>query len=194
MSPFAAATPASTAPIATIVSTTPVASIGVSLAPVDSLHISAHWCTSFDFAALLKGRFAREFHSPLVVDPDAFHPDHLANLRDVFSPVHSEISQLGNVDEAVFAREHFHESAEFFDRHDAPVIGLADLHFLRHATDDLLRAGHALAARRIDVNRAVVFDVNLRSGFSDDALDRFTARSNKGADLLGIDFDRLRSE
>jgi len=124
----------------------------MSLATLDSLNIPAHWCASLDFAALLEGRFARELHSPLVVDADTFHPDHLANLGDVFGPVYSEISQLGNVDKSIFARENLHESTEFFDRNDATMVGLSDLNFLCHPADDFLRARHALTARRIDVN------------------------------------------
>ena len=62
---------------------------------------------------------------------------------------------------------------------------------MRHAADDFLRARHALAARRVDVHRAVVFDVNLRAGLGDDALDRLAAGSDERADLLGINFDRL---
>ena len=46
-------------------------------------------------------------------------------------------------------------------------------------------------ARRVDVDRAVVFDVNLRAGFGDDALDRLAAGSDERADLLRIDLDRL---
>ena len=38
---------------------------------------------------------------------------------------------------------------------------------------------------------AVVFDVNLRAGFRDDAFDRLPAGPDEAADFLGIDFDRL---
>ncbi len=75
------------------------------------------------------------------------------------------------MDEAVLARGHFDECAEFFDRHDAAVIDLADLDFVRHAADDFLRARHAFGACRVDVHRAVVFDVELGAGLGLDALD-----------------------
>lgn len=54
--------------------------------------------------------FPAQFHAALVVDADAFHPDHLAHLRDVFRAIDAEIRQLGNVDETIFPREHFNEA------------------------------------------------------------------------------------
>src|SRR5688500_18102346 len=99
---------------------------------------------SFGGGAFFEGGFAAQFHPALVVDADALNPDHFAHLGDVFSAVDAEIGQLGNVDEAILAREHFHEGAEFFDRNDAAVIGLAHFDLARHAADDFLRARHAL--------------------------------------------------
>ena len=97
-------------------------------------------------------------------------PDHVANFGDVFRSFHPEIRQLGNMHEAVPARENLHKRAEFFHRDDAPLIGLADLDFAGHAADDFFRARHALAAGRVDVHRAVVLDVNFGAGLRDDAL------------------------
>ena len=123
---FAAATPAATTPIVTIASATSVAPIATRFAAVGSLHIAADRNTGFNFVAFFQRGFARKFHAALVVDADAFDPDHLADLDDVFGPLHAEVGQLGDVDEAVLAREHFDEGAEFFDRDDATVIDLAD--------------------------------------------------------------------
>src|SRR5450432_2263140 len=187
---FVVATLATTsaASVAAISAMTPIVA---SLAAIGPLHIAAHRCAGLDFAALLEGRLARKLHSPFVVDADALHPNHLANLRDVFGAVDPEISQLRNVHQAVLARENFDERAEFFDRNDATVIGLADFHFPGHAADDFFRARHALAAGRVDVHGAVVFDVNLRAGLGHDPLDRLAAGPDERADLLGIDFNRL---
>ena len=85
----------------------------------------------FFFSAFFQRGFARKFYAAFVVDADAFHPDHVAHLGHVFGSVHAEIRQLGNVDEAVLAREHFDERAELFDRDDAAVIGLADFDLAR---------------------------------------------------------------
>ena len=147
--------------------------------------------SGFLFSALFERGFARKFYAAFVVDADAFDPNHFANFGNVFGPVHAKIRELGNMHEPIFAREHFDERAEFFDRDDATLIGLADLDLARHAADDFLRARHAFAARRIDVHRAVVFDINLRAGLGDDALDRLAAGPDERADFLRIDFDRL---
>ena len=54
--------------------------------------------------------------------------------------------------EPVPARENFHKRAKFFHRNDAALIGLANLDFPRHATDDFFGACHTLAAGRVDVD------------------------------------------
>ena len=139
-------------------------------------------------ARSLSAALRLKFHAAFVVDADAFHPDHLADFRDVFRSFDAEIRQLGNVHEAVFAREDFDEGAEFFDRNNFAVIGLADFDLARHAADDFLRARHRFGIVRVDVYGTVVFDVNLRAGFSDDAFDRLAAGSDEGADFLRINF------
>src|SRR4030095_3612737 len=126
---------------------TAVTSIMTSLVAVGSLHVSTHRRPSLDFAACCEGGFARELHSPLVVDADAFHPDHFADFRHVFRAIDAEIRQFGNVHQTILAREDLDEGTEFFDRNDTTVIGLADFNFLGHPANDFLRAGHALAAR-----------------------------------------------
>src|SRR5438477_12942164 len=110
--------------------------------------------------------FPAQFHAALVVDADAFHPDHFAHLCDVFGAIDAEICQLGNVHETVLARKHFDERAEFFDRNDTAMIGLPDFYLARHAADDFLRARHALRTRRVNVDRAVVLDINFRASLA----------------------------
>src|SRR6476660_1585105 len=100
----------------------------------------------FGGGAFLERGFPAQFHAAFVVDADALHPDHLADLGDVFGTIDAEIGQLGNVNEAILAREHFDERAEIFDRDDATVIGLADLDLARHAADAFFRACHTLGA------------------------------------------------
>ncbi len=103
-------------------------------------------------------------------------------------PFDAEIRQLGNVHQAIPSREDLDESAEFFHGNDASVISLADLDLAAHATDNFLRTCHALAARRVDVHGAVVLDVNLSSGFGDNAFNRFAAGPDERSNLLRIDF------
>ncbi len=123
------ATAATITSITSVTSTTATAAIFTARFAAPASFAIANRAAGFDFTALLQRRFARQLHSALVVDADAFHPDHLADLGDVFRPINSEIGQLGNVNEAVLARENFDKGAEFFDRNDATVVGLADFDF-----------------------------------------------------------------
>ena len=147
----------------------------------------------FFFRPFFQRRFARKFYATFVVDSDALYPNDVANLGDVFGSFHSEICQLGNMHEPVSTWKHFDKRAEFLGRNDTTLVGLADLNFARHATDDLLRACHAFAAGRVDVHRAVVFNVNFSAGLRDNALDGLSAGADQRADLLRIDLDRLDS-
>src|ERR1700730_3622572 len=145
--------------------------------------------SGFFFGPLLERGLARKFHAPFVVDADAFYPDHVPDFDHVFGSFNAEIRQLRNVDEAIFARQHFDERAKLFDRHDAPLIGLPDLDFFRHAPNNFLRPRHCFTARRVTGDRSGVFDVNLGTGLGDDAFDRLSTRTDKRADFFRIDLD-----
>src|SRR5260370_30227541 len=120
-------------------------------AATTSVCLGENRLAGFGFGALFQRGFARKFYSALVVNTDAFDPDHVTNFRNIFRSFYPEICQLGNVDEAVPARENFDECAEFFHPHNAPLIGLADLYLAGHAADNFFRARHRFAARRIDM-------------------------------------------
>src|SRR5207248_1819301 len=105
----------------------------------------------------------------------ALHPDHVADPDNVFGAVDAEIGEFADVDHSVLAGKHFDEAAKLLDRDDAALIGLTDFDLLGHAHDDLLRAIEAVGAVAVDVHRAVVLDVNFRSGLGDDAFDRLAA-------------------
>ena len=83
--PARAATTAAAATITSIASATATATIFTTrfAAPAASFAI-AYRAAGFDFTALFQRRFARQLHAALVVDADAFHPDHLADLGHVF--------------------------------------------------------------------------------------------------------------
>src|SRR5437588_3965828 len=59
------------------------------------------------FSAFPQRRFARKLDAALVVDADAFYPDHVANVCNIFGAFHPEVRQLGNVHEPVPAWEYF---------------------------------------------------------------------------------------
>src|SRR5438067_5310616 len=143
------------------------------------------------FGALFQRCFATELDASLVIDADAFYPDHVANVCNVFGSFHPEVGQLGNVHEPVPAWEYFDKRSKLFYGNDTALIGLADLDLARHPADDFLRPCHRFAAGRVNVHRAIVLDVNLGAGLGHNSLDRFAARSDEGADFLGINFDRL---
>ena len=147
--------------------------------------------SGFLFSAFFQRGFARKFYATLVVDADALDPNNVADFGNVFSPFHAKIRELGNVHQAIPARENFDERAEFLRRDDAALIRLADLDLARHAADNFLRARHAFAAGRVDVHRAVVLNINFGAGLRDDALDGLAAGPDERADLLRINFDRL---
>src|SRR5205807_2917283 len=125
-----------------------------------SVCLGGNWLAGFDFGPLFERGLARKLYATLVVNTDALDPDHVTNFRNIFRSFYPEICQLGNVDEAVPARENLDKCAEFFHRDDAPLIGLADLDLAGHAADNFFRACHRFAAGRIDMHRAVVFAVN----------------------------------
>ena len=93
--------------------------------------------------------------------------------------------------QSIFARENFDECPKFLGRNNTALISGADLNLARHSANNFLRPRHRFTTGRIDVDRAVVLDVNFGAGLRHDALDRFAARPDERADFLGINFDRL---
>src|SRR6266404_1544753 len=156
-----------------------------------SVRLGRSRLTGFRFGAFFQGRFTRKFYTAFVFNPDAFHPDHVPDFDDVFSAFYAEVGQLGNVDETILARQDLDECAELFYGYNPTLIGLTNLDLARHSADDLLGACHRFAAGRVDVDRTIVLDVNLRAGFRDNALDGFAAGSNERANFLRINLDRL---
>jgi len=100
------------------------------------------------------------FDLAAVVYAYALHPDQVADFYDVFDFFDSEVSKLGDVHEAVLAREDFDEGSEFLDGDYGALVGFADGDFLGHAFDDLLGTLERFAVARVDVDGAVVFDVD----------------------------------
>src|SRR5438477_2965269 len=156
-----------------------------------SVCLGGNWLAGFGFGAFFQRGLARKFYATLVVNTDAFDPDHVTNFRDIFRSFDPEICQLRDVDETVPARENLDECAEFFHRDNAPLISLADLDLAGHAAYHFLPALHRLAACRVDVDRAVVFDVNFGASLRHDALDRLATWTDKRADFLRVDLDCL---
>ena len=119
----------------------------------------------------------------LLVHADALGSHDVAGLDDIFGVLDAALRELRDVDESVLAGQHFHEGAEGHRVHDLAGVDLADFHFGEHVLDHLLGAIERLLLRGIDVNRAVVLDVDLGTGLGLDALD-----------VLSTGSDQFRSE
>ena len=108
----------------------------------------------FGGGAFLERGFAAQLHAAFVIDADAFHPDHFADLRDVFDAINAEVRQLRNVNKAVLARKNFDERAEIFDRNDAAMIGRADFDLSRFTWEQVNNEPGYVAATIRDTIRS----------------------------------------
>src|ERR1043166_355784 len=134
-------------------------------------------------------RSARQTHPALLIYTEAFDPDFIAHLDDVLGLLHSEIGEFADVDQTVFAWQEFDEGAEVLDRDDPATINLVYFGLGGHAHDGLAGDLHAFFGDRIDVNRAVVFDVDLATRFFDELLDVLAAGADQEADLFRVDLE-----
>ena len=131
---------------------------------------------------------AGHFHAAFFIDSEALGSDAVAFFDDVFDFLHAAFGELGDVDEAVLAGEHFHEGAELGDRYHLAGVNLADFDFLEHAVDHRLGAVETGLLGGVDVDSAVVLDVDFGAGFGLDAFDVFAAWSDEFADAICWDF------
>ena len=132
---------------------------------------------------------AAHFHAAFFIDAEALGGDDLAFFDDVLDVFGAAFGQFGDVDEAVLAGQHFHERAEGGDGNDLAGVDLAHFDFLEHALDHRLGALQTFRLGGVDVNGAVVLDVDLGAGLGLDALDVLAARPDEFADAIGGDLD-----
>ena len=92
-------------------------------------------------------------------------PDFVSDLDHVFDRPDPLGRQLRNVDHPVFAGQDLDERAEAHDAYDRTVVQLADLGLGDQRLNPFLRGIQRLGVVRCDGDRAVVFDVDLGSGF-----------------------------
>ena len=83
----------------------------------------------FGFGALFQRGFTRKFYASLIIDADALDPNLVANLDDIFGLLDAEVREFADVDEAIPARQEFHEGAEFFDRDHFAAVNFSGLRF-----------------------------------------------------------------
>src|SRR5581483_6746303 len=84
------------------------------------------------------------------------------------------------------AGEELDEAAKFLDGDNLATIDLADLGLGGHAFDGVAGDLHTLLGDGVDVDCAVVLDVDFAAGFLDEAFDVFAAGADEGANLLRI--------
>jgi len=170
---------------ATAVATAPVATFSAAITTVAGLltaltRIAAVWPTvatlaSFGLAtatphllvALRHSGFARKAHPALFIDTEALDPNLIPEFDDVFGLFDPEVSQFANMNQSVFAGQEFHKSAKIFDRDHFAAVDLADFGFGSHAGDGVPGNLHSLGGNRVNIDRAIVFDVDLAAGFFD---------------------------
>ncbi len=133
--------------------------------------------------------FAGKTHPALFIHPQALHPNLVTKLNDVFGLLDAEIGQLADVHQAVFARQEFNERTKVLNRNDFAAIDLADFSLGAHADDGITGNLHALFRHRVDVDRAVILDVDLAARLFDKLLDVLATRADEGADLVGVNLD-----
>jgi len=141
--------------------------------------------------ALSHGSSTGEPDPAFFIYAQALDPDFIAELDDILGLLDAEVCQFADMDEAVFAGQEFHKGAEVFDGYDLAAIDLADLSLGRHTGNGIPGNLHPFGGNGEDVHGAIIFDVDLATGFFDELLDVLAARADQRADLLGIDLDGL---
>lgn len=117
------------------------------------------------FVAAAQEGFAGQVDTALAVDFDAFDHDSIADVDDVFDFFNPFFSQLGNMDQAFFARQDFDESAEVHDARDFADVGLADFDVFGQFFDPFFGLLAAFAVNGSDVYQARIVDVDLGACF-----------------------------
>src|SRR5215217_8238806 len=138
---------------------------------VDDLHRQA------DLAALVKAQ--------------QLDPDLVAFLDDVGGLGDALFGQLADVNQAILGAEEVHERAEIGGLDHGTLIDGADFGFVGDRADPLDGGFNLRAVRRGDLDRAVVFDVDLGAGLFDDLADHLAAGADHFTDLVGRDLHRL---
>ncbi len=80
---------------------------------------------------------AGHFHAAFFVNTEALGGDDVTLFDDVADVLGAAFGQLGDVDEAVFAGEHFHEGAELGDGNNLAGVTLTLFDFFECAVDSL---------------------------------------------------------
>ena len=111
------------------------ASCGATGALLADVGSGSGFATSGGGVFLLHGGLAAHLDAAFFVDADALGGDDVAGLHHVFGLVDTEVSELANVDEAVFLAAEVHEGTEVRRADNAARVELADFDLLELAAD-----------------------------------------------------------
>src|SRR5437899_1900753 len=92
--------------------------------------------------------------------------------------------------EAISAGQEFDKGAELFNRHHLAAINLSNLGLGRHALDGVTGDLHAFFGDGVDVDGAVILDVDFATGLFDEPFDILAAGPDDSPNLLRVDLER----
>src|SRR5712691_7367945 len=122
---------------------------------------------------------------------DLQHLDHdlIAFSEHVGHSAHATSPDLRDVQQTICPRENLDERAKVHHLAHSALVDPADLRLSGNAVDPLHRSSHRVSVLRGDIDRAVVFDIDLDARFLDDRANHFSAWADDLADLLGFHFE-----
>src|SRR5690606_6159686 len=132
----------------------------------------------------------RQLDAAALVNVQHFHANLLPFFQVVRYVLHALVGDLRNVHETVFARQDRHECAEVNYTAYGTLVDRSNLGFgsnTEYAIDSGL--GRILVGT-VNADGAIVFDIDLRTGFLADRTDRGTALADNVANLVRIDLHR----
>ena len=140
-------------------------------------------------AGLLEGLFSTESDLTLPVDFEDFDHNFITLFKHVRDPPDALRSKLGNVNQAIGARENLDEGAEIDDLAHSAFVYFSNLglgcdalyHFNGFLRSSLIARGNRYGT--------IIFNVHFNTGGFDNPADDFAARTDYFANLIGFNSD-----
>ena len=126
-----------------------------------------------------------------VVNVDDFDRDIIAFGADVGDFGNAVICHFGDVEQSVHTGKDLNESTEVTDGDDFTAVDLADFSFSGAGNDAIFGSIELFEIGSHDLDGTVFFDIDGSFGIFGDGTDIFTAGTDKGTDLVRIDFDHI---
>src|SRR6185437_1802203 len=123
----------------------------------------------------------------LTVDFQHLHADDIAFFQLVTHALDALVGDLGDVHQAVAAREDRDEGAEVHQARHLALVDATDFHVRRNELDAPLRLAAGGTVDGSDLHRAIALDVDGGAGLLGDLADHRPALADHVADLLRID-------